>query len=67
MNAWMFPRDQPAVIGMVHLLPLPGSPGWGGDLQVVLDRAMHDAKALRDGGVHALLVENMHDLPYLKG
>ena len=31
------------LVGMVHLLPLPGSPGWGGDLGRVVDRAVKDA------------------------
>jgi membrane complex biogenesis BtpA family protein len=56
-----------ALIGMVHLLPLPGSPRWAGSMQAVLDAARRDAAALAEGGCDALLVENMHDLPYLKG
>lgn len=56
-----------ALIGMIHLLPLPGSPKWGGSMQAVLDAAARDAQALLQGGCDALLVENMHDLPYLKG
>ena len=63
--------DRCALIGMVHLLPLPGSPGWtrGGapEIQRMLDRAKRDAEALLTGGCDALLVENMHDLPYLRG
>ncbi|NEO50780.1 MAG: phosphorybosylanthranilate isomerase, partial [Moorea sp. SIO4A3] len=27
------------IIGVVHLLPLPTSPRWGGSLQAVIDRA----------------------------
>lgn len=53
-----------ALIGMVHLLPLPGSPGWGGSMQEVLDAALHDAQRLIDGGCDALIVENMGDVPY---
>ncbi len=56
-----------ALIGMVHLLPLPNSPKWRGDLQAVFDRAERDAETLVKGGCHALLVENMHDTPYLRG
>jgi len=63
--------DRCAVIGMVHLLPLPGSPGFtrGGTAEVrrMLDRAARDAGSLLAGGCDALLVENMHDLPYLRG
>jgi uncharacterized protein len=63
--------DRCALIGMVHLLPLPGSPGFsrGGSAAVraMLERAARDAEALLLGGCDALLVENMHDLPYLRG
>jgi len=52
------------IIGMVHLLPLPGAPGWGGSMDQVLDRAGEDARALARGGVHALLVENFLDVPF---
>ncbi len=55
------------LVGMVHCLPLPGSPGWGGSMARVIDRAMEDAEALFRGGCDALLVENMGDRPYLKG
>ena len=62
----LFERDF-ALIGMVHLAPLPGSPRWGGSVQAVLDAALSDAEALVEGGCDALIVENMGDLPYLRG
>ncbi|MCK6480834.1 MAG: BtpA/SgcQ family protein [Planctomycetes bacterium] len=55
------------VIGMVHLLPLPGSPRWGGSMDRVLDRAVADARALRAGGADGILVENYGDLPFEAG
>ena len=63
----MFGQDRCSLIGMVHLLPLPGSPQWGGDLGAVYQAALRDAERLLAGGCDALLVENMGDLPYLKG
>jgi membrane complex biogenesis BtpA family protein len=54
-------------IGMIHLLPLPGSPQWGGSMRAVLERALDDARKLIDGGVNAVMVENMGDVPYLRG
>ena len=56
-----------ALIGMVHLKPLPGSPGWSGSMSEILDAASRDMEALVKGGCHAVIVENMGDLPYLKG
>jgi membrane complex biogenesis BtpA family protein len=53
-----------AVIGMVHLRALPGSPRWDGDMTAVLQAALDDARALAEGGADALLVENHGDVPF---
>ena len=56
------------VIGMVHLWPLPGSPGYTGyGMQKIIDHALRDAEALVAGGVNGLMVENMWDLPFRVG
>jgi len=55
------------VIGMVHLLPLPGSPRWNAGMREVLERAVADAEALEGGGVDGLIVENFGDAPFCKG
>jgi membrane complex biogenesis BtpA family protein len=63
----LFPAPKP-VIGMVHLWPLPGAPGYTGyTVQKIVDHAMRDAEALVGGGVDGLMVENMWDLPYNVG
>ena len=49
---------------MVHLLPLPGAPRYDGSMQQVLDRAARDARALADGGVDGIIVENYGDAPF---
>ncbi len=59
--------SQNPVLGVVHLLPLPGSPRWQGDLQVVIDRAEQEATALASGGVNGIIVENFFDAPFTKG
>lgn len=55
------------IIGVVHLLPLPTSPRWGGSLKAVIDRAEQEAAALASGGVDAIIVENFFDAPFTKG
>src|SRR5438552_13240457 len=55
------------LIGMVHLLPLPGSPRWNGSMAEVIDAALADARALADGGIDALIVENWGDAPFPPG
>jgi membrane complex biogenesis BtpA family protein len=52
------------VIGVLHAPPLPGSPGYGGDLPAVVAAVLRDAEALVAGGVHALLLENFGDAPF---
>ncbi|MFO7791438.1 MAG: BtpA/SgcQ family protein [Candidatus Saliniplasma sp.] len=53
------------VIGMVHLLPLPGSPNHK-DMSQVVGSALEDVRSLEEGGVDALIVENYGDKPYRK-
>lgn len=55
------------VIGMVHLLPLPGSPRWAGSMDAVAERALADARALAEAGADALLLENFGDMPFTAG
>lgn len=52
------------VVGMVHLPPLPGAPGFDGDRVALRERAIADARALEAGGVDAVLVENFGDAPF---
>ncbi|MGF1602439.1 MAG: photosystem I biogenesis protein BtpA [Thermosynechococcaceae cyanobacterium] len=54
------------VIGVVHLLPLPTSPRWGGSLKTVIARAEQEAAALAAGGVDGLIIENFFDAPFVK-
>lgn len=54
------------IIGVVHLLPLPSSPRWGGNLSAVIDRAEQEATALAAGGVDGIIVENFFDAPFAK-
>lgn len=52
------------IIGVVHLLPLPTSPRWGGSLDAVMARAAREATALASGGVDGIIVENFFDAPF---
>jgi membrane complex biogenesis BtpA family protein len=52
------------VIGSVHLRPLPGSPGYQGDLNAIHENALQDAESLVDGGVDGLILENLGDAPF---
>jgi len=60
----IFGVDKP-IIGMVHLLPTPGSPRYlGGGIGPILRMAMEDARALKNGGADGIIVENYGDVPF---
>jgi len=61
-----FDRQNKALIGVIHLQPLPGSPRWNGDWEGVLQRAVADARAYEDSGADAVFIENFGDLPFPK-
>jgi hypothetical protein len=60
-------RQLPRFIGMVHLPPLPGSPGSALSLAACEARALADARALAAGGADGLIVENFGDAPFRRG
>lgn len=60
-------KTKKAVIGAVHLPPLPGSPRYmGEDIDSIVERVLKDARALSDGGVDGVIIENFWDMPYRK-
>lgn len=58
----MFHVDKP-LIGILSLLPLPGSANWKGRIDQVIARAEQEATAMATGGVDAILLENTFDGP----
>lgn len=54
------------IIGVVHLLPLPGSARFDGQLDLALARAEQEAAALATGGVDGIIIENFFDVPFAK-
>lgn len=53
------------LIGMVHLRALPGAPSSSMTPAEIVRVAVSEARLLADAGFDALIVENMHDRPYL--
>ena len=56
-----------ALVGMIHVGALPGTPAAGEALASITARAVDEARVYRDAGFTAVALENMHDRPYLKG
>jgi len=54
------------IIGMVHVDALPGTPMHSLSIQSIVNNSVEEALKLQDAGVDAILIENMHDVPYLK-
>jgi len=54
-----------SLIGMVHLQALPGSPQSEKTPQQIIDIAVDEARKLAEFGFDAILIENMHDTPYM--
>ena len=53
------------VIGMIHVRALPGSPRSELSLAAIEKIARNEARVLADIGFDGLIVENMHDAPYI--
>src|SRR5439155_19845585 len=56
-----------ALVGMIHVDALPGTPAHRLGLEEIAARAVAEARLYREAGFHGIAIENMHDRPYLKG
>lgn len=56
-----------ALIGMIHVGALPATPGSGHRVEEIVEMAALEARMYAAAGFHGLIIENMHDRPYLKG
>jgi membrane complex biogenesis BtpA family protein len=63
----LFDQERRALIGVVHLRPLPGSPSYKEGMDAVLESAALDARRLTEGGADAIIVENFGDTPFFAG
>ena len=62
----LFKTEKP-VIGVIHVGALPGTPAQTQSVAEVVESAVREAVIYRESGVDALIIENMHDVPYLRG
>jgi membrane complex biogenesis BtpA family protein len=60
-----------SLLGMIHLQALPGTPasrrGGASAVGVIVARAVEEARVLVDAGFDGVMIENMHDRPYVHG
>lgn len=62
----LFSRSKP-VVGVIHVGALPGTPRASLSVKELVRSAREEAKVYRECGVDGIYIENMHDVPYLKG
>jgi membrane complex biogenesis BtpA family protein len=65
LNQELFKNHKP-VVGVIHVGALPGTPAATLCVEELTELAAREAAVYRDGGVDGLMVENMHDVPYLR-
>jgi uncharacterized protein len=62
----LFPQSKP-VIGVIHVGALPGAPRSSQTVAELVAAARREAQLYREAGVDGVVIENMHDVPYLRG
>ena len=64
----LFPRPA-SVVAMIHTGPTPGAPGGcdrpARQVECAVERAIAEARLYAELGVDGLLIENMHDVPWV--
>ena len=62
----LFSNPKP-IIGVIHVAALPGAPANTLPVSEIIAQAIREAAVYRDCGVDGVIIENMHDTPYLRG
>ena len=55
------------VVGVIHVGALPGTPRGSLSVAELARQAKEEARVYTECGVDGVIIENMHDVPYLKG
>src|SRR5438132_7638302 len=51
---------------MIAVRPLPGAPRYAGEDEAIVMAALSDLRHYREAGADVIVLENSHDLPYIK-
>jgi membrane complex biogenesis BtpA family protein len=62
----LFSQPKP-VIGVIHVGALPGTPRGTRNVAELAETAGREARIYKESGVDGVIIENMHDVPYLRG
>lgn len=61
----IFKKEKP-IIGMIHVQALPGTPRHKLESSYIIDQVLKEAKIYKSAGIDSIMIENMHDIPYIK-
>src|SRR5215813_12077301 len=67
MNMSSLITNSKPVIGVIHVGALPGTPRGSKSVAELVGQAKEEARVYGECGVDGVIIENMHDVPYLKG
>ncbi|XP_050316279.1 uncharacterized protein F13E9.13, mitochondrial [Anthonomus grandis grandis] len=59
-------RKKCAVIGMVHVKALPGTPQYQNNIEKIISHASKETEIYLKNELDAIMIENMHDIPYVQ-
>ncbi|EDV95918.1 uncharacterized protein F13E9.13, mitochondrial [Drosophila grimshawi] len=62
----IFGEQKCKIIGMIHVDALPGTPKYAGNWQQIIEKAKFEADLYKRHKLDAVLIENMHDIPYVQ-
>jgi len=62
----LFSRPKP-IVGVIHVGALPGTPRAQQSVPELVASAKQEARVYAEAGVDGVIIENMHDVPYLRG
>ncbi len=57
--------DRKVVIAVIHTDASPGTPKYGGSIKHIIAEAVKEAEIYKNAGIDTVMIENMHDNPYL--
>lgn len=63
----VFSVERKPIVAMIHVAALPGTPGHFLSPSEIVEEARREAAIYAGAGVKCLMIENMHDVPYLRG
>ncbi|NPA44535.1 MAG: BtpA/SgcQ family protein [Chlorobi bacterium] len=58
-------NNKKQVIAMIHTEANPGTPNYNNSVKEIINKAVAEAKVYESAGIETVMIENMHDIPYL--